>query len=109
MCISGRCVNIMIDRTKIANLGMLISGSMDAYYTQSNIVKHGLEIEANPIIRNLMENYGSWETLFFSKLAVGGLCYLISKEVKSPMLPAVASVAWGMGAVANMVVYYGGV
>ena len=83
-----------------------LAGLADATTTYVNLQSFGIDYEGNPLMLEAFSEFGVAPTLYGTKAAVVGVCYLLSKwNDNSTFLPKVATGVWGLAALAN--VYFG--
>ena len=82
---------------------MIVSALADTHFTYQNIIKYGVEFEGHPVVRSMMETFGTEEGLLMPKAAMMPLVLLLSYTDKGKYLPTIAAAVWGFGALANVV------
>ncbi len=94
---------------RIAAMILVESAMQDVVLTLKNVSKYGVEIEGNPILREISEYLGAGPGLLIPKiLALGIVIYTayrmnkINYEIKGEYLLYGASVCWLSGAVAHL-------
>lgn len=94
-------------RASILAATLLLTLSLtDALLTQLNIYKWGIECEFNPIMRNLIVEYGAWIMYVVKGFFGGGLIYLLHKTAEEKLqLFVVPSLFVAVGAYGVVVLY----
>lgn len=67
---------------KLSLIILIVSQFLDGILTYLGVDKYGHDIEGNPIIRNLIINYGLLEAIMVTKIfSLGCLFYLAKKDL----------------------------
>ena len=100
-----------INGFRIAVLLLLVSGAEDTVLTAKNIGTYGLDIEANPILRQLVEYWGLVPGLLYPKavvfIVIVYTAHIMNKThypIRGEYLLYGASLCWLLGAVSNFLV-----
>ena len=83
------------------------TGIADVVLTAENMLKYGIDVEANPLIHLIAENVHYLPALILTKVfATSCLEYLLEKKPKvGSSLSYFASTVWGTGAGLNLYLY----
>ena len=98
-----------IKRFHIAVILLICSGIEDTILTAENVSKYGIEIEGNPFLRAMIENFGLMPGLVSTKLIVSILivctAHMMNKthyKIRGEYLLYGGSLCWLYGAASNL-------
>ncbi|GEM_PF-6736153 len=98
-----------LDSLTVPFLSMMSAASADTLATYLNIVRHGLDLEANPLVRYLSYDMSVSSALLLPKVVTGGFALLASFQMernetyreKGKHLLYGAAAWWSLGFLSN--------
>lgn len=90
-----------------AGIILIALNLLDAFFTSEGIAKYGIELEMNPIMRYLIEHYGTWCMFAFKGFFVTLLLYMIWKTPDTKIRRFVTPSLWVLVGAYGVVVLYG--
>lgn len=91
----------------LAAILLAILNILDAVFTAKGISEFGIEIEVNPIMRNLIQEYGIWCLYAFKAFFVGLLLVMLWKTPEEKLRRIVTPSLWALVGAYSVIVFYG--
>lgn len=93
----------------VAGIFLIVLNILDAFFTAHGIARFGIELEMNPVMRYLIEHYGTWCMYAFKGVFVSLLLYMLWKTPESKLVRIVTPSLWALVGAYGVVVLYGAV
>jgi len=93
----------------LAGIFLIILNLLDAFFTAHGIDRYGIELEMNPIMRYLIEHYGTWCLFAFKGFFVSLLLVMLWKTPESKLFRLITPSLWVLVGAYSVVVLYGAV
>jgi hypothetical protein len=89
-----------------ATIILAILNVMDAFFTAGSVNAYGMEVELNPLMKFLIDEYGIWCLYAFKIIFIGFLWLMIAKTPEAKMSRFVPAL-WALVGAYSVVVLYG--